>query len=168
LSHVYCPECGFQNPAAANFCSKCGAKLLADAPGEQTESFTAEELDEDAGATLEQRGLRGPALVVRSGGGRAGETFFPDGETSLIGRSPECDIFLDDVTVSRKHAVLLEENGRWAIEDGGSLNGTFVNRRRVDRAELEDGDEVQIGKYRLVYFASQAQPAAASEPGGAQ
>jgi FHA domain-containing protein/zinc ribbon protein len=152
LSHVYCPECGFQNPAAANFCSKCGAKLLADAPGEQTESFTAEELDEDAGATLEQRGLRGPALVVRSGGGRAGETFFPDGETSLIGRSPECDIFLDDVTVSRKHAELSRAGERWTIRDLGSLNGTFVNRKRIETAELEDDDELQIGKYRLTFL----------------
>jgi FHA domain-containing protein/zinc ribbon protein len=152
LSHVYCPECGFQNPAAANFCSKCGAKLLADAPGEQTESFTAEELDEDAGATLEQRGLRGPALVVRSGGGRAGETFFPDGETSLIGRSPDCDIFLDDVTVSRKHAELSRAGERWTIRDLGSLNGTFVNRKRIESAELEDDDELQIGKYRLTFL----------------
>jgi hypothetical protein len=152
VSHVYCPECGFQNPAAANFCSKCGAKLLADAPGEQTESFTAEELADDAGSVLEQGGLRGPALVVRSGGGRAGETFFPNGETSLIGRSPECDIFLDDVTVSRKHAELTHEGDRWTIRDLGSLNGTFVNRKRVESALLDDGDELQVGKYRLTFF----------------
>jgi hypothetical protein len=152
VSHVYCPECGFQNPAAANFCAKCGSKLLADAPGEQTESFTAEELDEDAGATLEQRGLRGPALVVRSGGGRAGETFFPDAETSLIGRSPDCDIFLDDVTVSRKHAELTHAGDLWTIKDLGSLNGTFVNRKRIESAELEDDDELQIGKYRLTFL----------------
>ena len=152
MSHVYCPECGFQNPAAANFCSKCGAKLLADAAGEQTESFTAEELDEDSGATLEQRGLRGPALVVRSGGGRAGETFFPNGETSLIGRSPDCDIFLDDVTVSRKHAELTRAGDHWTIRDLGSLNGTFVNRKRIESAELEDDDELQIGKYRLTFL----------------
>jgi len=152
LSHVYCPECGFQNPAAANFCAKCGSKLLPDAPGEQTESFTTEELDEDAGATLEQRGLQGPALVVRSGGGRAGETFFPDAETSLIGRSPDCDIFLDDVTVSRKHAELTHAGDRWTIKDLGSLNGTFVNRKRIESAELEDDDELQIGKYRLTFL----------------
>jgi len=153
LSHVYCPECGFQNPTAANFCSKCGAKLLADAPGEETESFTAEELAEDPGAVLDQRGLRGPALVVRSGGGRAGETFFPRGETSLIGRSPECDIFLDDVTVSRKHAELSRAGERWTIRDLGSLNGTFVNRKRIETAELEDDDELQIGKYRMTFIA---------------
>jgi FHA domain-containing protein/zinc ribbon protein len=152
LSHVYCPECGFQNPAAANFCAKCGAKLIPDAPGEQTESFTAEELDEDPGATLVQGGLRGPALVVRSGGGRAGETFFPEGETSLIGRSPDCDIFLDDVTVSRKHAELSHAGDRWTIRDLGSLNGTFVNRKRIESAELEDDDELQIGKYRLTFL----------------
>jgi hypothetical protein len=152
LSHVYCPECGFQNPAAANFCSKCGATLLPDTPGEQTESFTAEEVADDGATILEERGLRGPALVVRSGGGRAGETFFPEGETSLIGRSPECDIFLDDVTVSRKHAELSSAGGRWTIRDLGSLNGTFVNRKRIESVELEDDDELQIGKYRLTFL----------------
>jgi FHA domain-containing protein/zinc ribbon protein len=152
VSHVYCPECGFQNPEAANFCSKCGAKLIADAPGETTQTFTPDDSD-DPSATLSERGLRGPALVVRSGGGRAGETFFPSGTRSLIGRSPECDIFLDDVTVSRKHAELEHDGERWTIRDLGSLNGTFVNRKRIDSTEVvEDDDEVQIGKYRLTFL----------------
>jgi pSer/pThr/pTyr-binding forkhead associated (FHA) protein len=69
-----------------------------------------------------------------------------------IGRSPDCGIFLDDVTVSRKHAVLLQRDGVFTIEDQGSLNGTFVNRKRVESAELSDGDEVQIGKYRLTFL----------------
>ena len=92
-------------------------------------------------------------VVVRSGGGRAGEHFVPQGERTTIGRSPDCDIFLDDVTVSRKHAVLLEQGGDYVIEDQGSLNGTFVNRKRIDAGtRLESGDEVQIGKYRLSFI----------------
>jgi FHA domain/zinc-ribbon domain len=150
MSHVYCPECGFQNPEAANFCSKCGARLIPDAPGEATESFTPTDVGDNEGTVIE-RGFRGPALVVRSGGGRAGETFFPN-ERSLIGRSPECDIFLDDVTVSRQHAELTHAEERWTIKDLGSLNGTFVNRRRIETAELEDDDELQIGKYRLTFL----------------
>jgi pSer/pThr/pTyr-binding forkhead associated (FHA) protein len=96
-------------------------------------------------------GLEGPALVVRSGGGRTGETFRPAGERTRIGRSPDCEIFLDDVTVSRNHAVLVERDGSFVVEDQGSLNGTFVNRRRIDNQKLENGDELQIGKYRLTF-----------------
>src|SRR6201981_994733 len=154
MSHVYCPECGFQNSEAANYCSRCGAMLVKDEPGsETTMSYTPEDAEEGAALTLEELGTEGPALVVRPGGGRAGETFVPQGERTTIGRSPDCSVFLDDVTVSRKHAVLVEREGRWFVEDQGSLNGTFVNRRRVEAAELSDGDELQIGKYRLTFLA---------------
>jgi pSer/pThr/pTyr-binding forkhead associated (FHA) protein len=115
-------------------------------------TYTPEEGDEEAPEIAEEITAEGPALVVRSGGGRAGEHFTPQGERTSIGRSPDCDIFLDDVTVSRKHAVLLQEDGRFTIEDLGSLNGTYVNRRRIESAPLEDGDEVQIGKYRLTFL----------------
>jgi pSer/pThr/pTyr-binding forkhead associated (FHA) protein len=151
MDHVYCPECGFQNPETANYCSKCGALLHREESGETTITFTPEDADEDAQA-LEDIGIKGPALVVRSGGGRAGETFHPQGERTTIGRSPECEIFLDDVTVSRRHAVLLERDGEFTIEDQGSLNGTFLNRRRIESGRLEDGDELQIGKYRLTFL----------------
>jgi pSer/pThr/pTyr-binding forkhead associated (FHA) protein len=90
---------------------------------------------------------------VRAGGGRAGESFKPTGERTRIGRSPDCEIFLDDVTVSREHAVLVEANGKFTVEDQGSLNGTFVNRKRIDSAPLQEGDEVQIGKYRMTFIA---------------
>ena len=153
MSHIYCPECGFQNPEAANYCAKCGA-LLRDREsetGEQTQTFTAEDREELL-ETLGDIGISGPALVVRSGGGRAGETFAPQGDSTTIGRSPDCGIFLDDVTVSRKHASLVQRDGRWVIEDAGSLNGTFVNRKRVESATLDDGDEIQIGKYRLTFL----------------
>jgi pSer/pThr/pTyr-binding forkhead associated (FHA) protein len=152
MSHVYCPECGFQNPEAANYCSKCGALLVREAGGaDTTMTFTPEE-EADDGLSLEEIRTKGPALVVRSGGGRAGETFHPEGERTTIGRSPDCGIFLDDVTVSRRHAVLLQRDGGFVIEDQGSLNGTFVNRKRVESARLEDGDELQIGKYRLTFL----------------
>ena len=152
MSHVYCPECGFQNPMSANYCARCGAHLVkADEPSDVTMTYTLEETAAEH-APLGELAVEGPALVVRSGGGRAGEHFVPSGPRTVIGRSPECDVFLDDVTVSRRHAVVTEEGGRYAIEDQGSLNGTFVNRHRIDRVELEDGDEVQIGKYRLTFL----------------
>jgi pSer/pThr/pTyr-binding forkhead associated (FHA) protein len=76
----------------------------------------------------------------------------PSDDSTTIGRSPDCDIFLDDVTVSRRHAVLRRRDGAFVIEDQGSLNGTFVNRHRIESAELTDGDELQIGKYRLTFL----------------
>ena len=151
MSHVYCPECGFQNQEAANYCSKCGALLHTQEAVETTQTFSPEE-----GAAmleaLDDIGVQGPALVVRSGGGRSGETFVPQGGGTTIGRSPDCPVFLDDVTVSRRHAVFTQDGERWRLEDQGSLNGTFVNRQRVDTAVLSDGDEIQIGKYRLTYL----------------
>ena len=151
MSHIYCPECGFQNLEAANFCQKCGTRLVRDATGpESTMTFTPEEGELDS--TTAPEGIQGPALVVRSGGGRAGETFGPQGAETTIGRSPDCGIFLDDVTVSRKHAVLSERNGQFFIEDLGSLNGTFLNRKRIESSPLSDGDELQIGKYRMTFL----------------
>ena len=100
----------------------------------------------------ESLGITGPALVVRSGGGMAGQSFQPDEGTTLIGRSPECDVFLDDVTVSRRHAELVREGDTFSIRDLGSLNGTYVNRRRIETAVLENDDEVQIGKYRMTFL----------------
>ena len=153
MSFVYCPECGFQNPESANYCSKCGALLVKDEGGaETTQTYTPEEITDEEGP-LDEIAADGPALVVRSGVGRAGEHFTPQGDRTTIGRSPDNDIFLDDVTVSRKHAVLVQSGGEFRIEDLGSLNGTFVNRRRIDAAtRLESGDEVQIGKYRLSFI----------------
>ncbi len=151
MNHRYCPECGFQSPASANYCPRCGALLTTDTGAETTMSFDlesgADELDESLAATL-----GGPALVVRSGGGMAGQTFQPEAGRTLIGRSPECEIFLDDVTVSRRHAELERVGDTFTIRDLGSLNGTYVNRRRIESAVLENDDEVQIGKYRLTFL----------------
>jgi hypothetical protein len=153
MAHVYCQECGFQNPESANYCARCGALLVKDDGGvETTQTFTPDEGDVSSADAFDDFGIKGPALVVRSGGGRAGETFHPESERTTIGRSPDCGIFLDDVTVSRKHAVLTAGQGVYTIEDQGSLNGTFVNRKRVESAQLEDGDELQIGKYRLTFL----------------
>jgi pSer/pThr/pTyr-binding forkhead associated (FHA) protein len=149
MSHVYCSECGFQNPEVANYCARCGSLLREENSDETTQSYTPEEeVDLEAG-----RDIEGPALVIRSGGGRAGEHFALEQERTTIGRSPDCDIFLDDVTVSRRHAVALKQGDAFVIEDQGSRNGTFLNRRRIESAELSDDDELQIGKYRLVFFA---------------
>jgi pSer/pThr/pTyr-binding forkhead associated (FHA) protein len=153
LSHVYCTECGFQNTEAANYCAKCGALLVRDESGSDTTmSYTPEDGEEEAGDIVGEIKAEGPALVVRSGGGRAGEHFLLEKESTTVGRSPDCDVFLDDVTVSRRHAQVLRRDGQFVIEDKGSLNGTFLNRRRIESGQLEDGDEVQIGKYKLTFL----------------
>ncbi len=152
MSVVYCSECGFQNPEVANYCSRCGALLSkGESSAETTQTFSAQEVGEHLDS--EDFGLEGPALVVRAGGGRAGESFKPVGERTRIGRSPDCEIFLDDVTVSRNHAVLVERDGTYVVEDQGSLNGTFVNRKRIESVTLAEGDELQIGKYRMTFIA---------------
>jgi hypothetical protein len=149
MSHVYCPECGFQNPEAANYCARCGAYLRRDDQGETTLSLGPGDVEDGVHAVE----ARGPALVVRSGGGRAGETFETAGLRTLIGRSPDCHVFLDDVTVSRRHAeIVREDESTYVIRDLGSLNGTFVNRHRIESSVLSADDEVQIGKYRMTFL----------------
>ena len=152
MSHVYCPECGFQNPETANYCSRCGALIVRETGVETTLSFDVDEAAEEGDSLLNTLGITGPALVVRSGGGIAGQPFQPGEGRTLVGRSPECDIFLDDVTVSRRHAEILREGDEFTIRDLGSLNGTYVNRKRIESAALQNDDEVQIGKYRLTFL----------------
>ena len=115
-------------------------------------SFDLESGADEPDAAALAASLGGPALVVRAGGGMAGQTFQPEAGRTLIGRSPECEIFLDDVTVSRRHAELERVGDVFTIRDLGSLNGTYVNRRRIESAVLENDDEVQIGKYRLTFL----------------
>jgi hypothetical protein len=153
VTHVYCPECGFQNLESANYCSRCGALLVTEGePDEATMTFSAEEVEEEGATGLGELGVEGPTLVVRSGGGRTGEQFPLERTQTTIGRTPDCDIFLDDVTVSRRHAIVANGAGTFTVEHLGSLNGTFLNRHRIVRAELEQGDELQIGKYRLIFL----------------
>jgi hypothetical protein len=149
MSHVYCPECGFQNPEVANYCARCGAYLRRDEHGETTLSLGPDELGEEGAHALD---VRGPALVVRAGGGMAGESFEVGGLRTLIGRSPDCHVFLDDVTVSRRHAEIIHEDDSFTIRDLGSLNGTFVNRNRIESVDLTADDEVQVGKYRMTFL----------------
>jgi hypothetical protein len=152
VSHVYCPECGFQNPETANYCSRCGALLIVETGSEATMSFDVDDVSEEGESLLAALGITGPALVVRSGGGMAGQSFQPAEGRTLVGRSPECDIFLDDVTVSRRHAEIVRDGDTFTIRDLGSLNGTYVNRKRIESAVLENDDEVQVGKYRLTFL----------------
>jgi FHA domain/zinc-ribbon domain len=152
MSHVYCPECGFQNPETSNYCSRCGALLAVEAGSETTMSFDVDDSADEGESLLAALGITGPALVVRSGGGMAGQTFQPADGRTLVGRSPECDIFLDDVTVSRRHAEIVRDGDTFTIRDLGSLNGTYVNRKRIESAVLENDDEVQVGKYRLTFL----------------
>ncbi len=152
---MHCPECGFINAEGANYCQKCGAFLGA-AGGAPQDTTMAYQLDESTGemkpVDLEQVTAEGATLVIRSGGGRAGETFEVGGERTRIGRSPDAEVFLDDVTVSRNHALLVRRRDGLYIDDLGSLNGTYVNRRRIESHKLVDGDELQIGKYKLTYL----------------
>jgi len=92
----------------------------------------------------------GTALLRVDHGPNAGSRFLLDGDLTTVGRHPSSDIFLDDVTVSRKHAEFVREGTAFSVRDVGSLNGTYVNRERIDSAPLSTGDEVQVGKFRLV------------------
>jgi pSer/pThr/pTyr-binding forkhead associated (FHA) protein len=152
---LHCTECGFVNVEGANYCQRCGALLpRADGTGEPvTATYRIDEAGELVPVELEAVTAHGPALVIRTGGGRVGESFSVAGERMSIGRRPDSDVFLDDVTVSRDHALLIERAGQWHLDDCGSLNGTYVNRERIESQRLEEGDEVQIGKYKLTFHA---------------
>jgi pSer/pThr/pTyr-binding forkhead associated (FHA) protein len=151
---MHCPECGFVNTEGANYCQKCGA-FLADVTQEHDNTTAAWQLDEtgEIQAVDPEAVADDATLVIRSGGGRSGETFPIASERMRIGRSPDAEIFLDDVTVSRNHALLVRRRDGMHIDDLGSLNGTYVNRRRIESHKLVDGDELQIGKYKLTYLA---------------
>ena len=149
---MYCPECGFHQSDAHRYCGRCGALLIVEG---QTDEITGGfSLDEEEAAGWAAAGVGGPALAVRSGGGLSGQLFPIDADRMTVGRSPSNDIFLDDVTVSRNHAVINRAAEGVVLEDLGSLNGTYVNRRRIEAPErLQDGDELQIGKFRLAFIA---------------
>ena len=151
---LHCPECGFSNDEGANYCQRCGAFLAQSEPppGSTTATYKVGETGELEEIPLEDVVARGAALVIRAGGGRSGESFPLVGERLTVGRRPDSDIFLDDVTVSRDHAILVKRGSDYYLDDGGSLNGTYVNRRRIESHRLTDGDELQIGKYKLAFF----------------
>lgn len=150
---LHCPECGFVNPAGANYCQKCGAYLAEEsAPGAVTAQYELGETSEGEAVSGPSSSSDGPSLIIRTGG-RAGDSFTLDGERFTIGRDTDSDVFLDDVTVSRNHAVIVRRADGLFIDDLGSLNGTYVNRRRIESHELVDADELQIGKFKLTFLA---------------
>ena len=148
---AHCTECGASVEEGANYCPRCGAYIGSD-PSGATGAWKSGETGElqAVGAAHEEEDAS--FLVIRSGGGRAGESFVLEGARATIGRRPESSVFLDDITVSRDHAVLVHRGDEWWIDDCGSLNGTYVNRERIDSTRLSDGDEVQVGKYRLAFL----------------
>ena len=175
MSALVCTRCGNRNAEHSRFCSTCGAPLRAgptpERPSETTsaisisglEAYDAEAtgqtpmpmLSPEAQAAVDALPLGSALLVVRRGP-NSGSRFLLDGELTTAGRHPQSDIFLDDVTVSRSHVEFRRQpDGSFAVADVGSLNGTYVNRERIDSVALSNGDEVQIGKYRLVFYASQ-------------
>ncbi|HYH34452.1 MAG TPA: FHA domain-containing protein [Nocardioides sp.] len=160
----FCTACGRENPDDARFCSQCGTRLVTAEPtGESTATINigaAREKTDTSDRALSPVDAAavdalppGHALLVVQRGPGAGSRFLLDADQVNAGRHPDSEIFLDDVTVSRRHAEFHREGESFTVADAGSLNGTYVNRDRIDRVQLNDGDEVQIGKYRLVFFA---------------
>jgi pSer/pThr/pTyr-binding forkhead associated (FHA) protein len=153
---MYCGNCGSKNAEDARFCARCGS-ALEQVSDDTTISLSADDLTiEEALPTVEGLASGQALLVIRRGVG-AGSTFLLDSEVAVAGRNPDSDLFLDDVTVSRRHAEILREGSRFVVKDAGSLNGTYVNRERVDVAELASGDELQIGKFKLVFLTAPAE-----------
>jgi FHA domain len=154
---LHCPECGFVNADGANYCQKCGSFLgtREERPGQEpsTATYRIDETGELVPVDVEQVvAHEGAAVVIRAGGGRVGESFALDHDRMTIGRRPDSDVFLDDVTVSRDHALLVKRGEDYYLDDLGSLNGTYVNRHRIESHRLEDGDELQIGKFKLTFL----------------
>lgn len=167
----FCTQCGHENADGSRFCSNCGAALRAPV-SDATSTISLHGLDVDVEAAESTEAVAGSglspadqaavdalpagsALLVVRRGPNSGSRFLLEDEVTTAGRHPESDIFLDDVTVSRRHADFTRQGDVFRVRDVGSLNGTYVNRQRIDETELGGGDEVQIGKYRLVFFASQ-------------
>jgi pSer/pThr/pTyr-binding forkhead associated (FHA) protein len=148
-----CSRCGHENPESARFCANCGNALQEDA----TIRFTPTEAEEaSAERPLPQGELeQGQALLVVERGPNAGSKFLIDKDVTTAGRHPESDIFLDDVTVSRRHAEFRRRDGKFFVHDVGSLNGTYVNKQRVDETQLANGDELQIGRFKLTFHAGE-------------
>src|SRR3954452_4908180 len=162
---VRCTRCGHDNPDGSRFCAQCGAALSQERVGESN-SVIPKVGGEDSGEQVEVSADTAPdahagaveslpagsALLVVKRGPNAGSRFLLDQDVTTAGRHPGRDIFLDAVTVSRRHVEFHREGGGFSVHDVGSLNGTYVNREPVDVATLAGGDEVQIGKFRLVYL----------------
>ncbi|HVV76881.1 MAG TPA: FHA domain-containing protein [Mycobacteriales bacterium] len=165
MPSVFCDQCGHQNAEDARFCARCGRQLgggpaTSAGAADQTSTLAlsgvdVDDLDGEAADIIDELPT-GFALLVVQRGPNAGSRFLLDQEVTTAGRQPDSDIFLDDVTVSRKHATFTRTAGGYTVTDAGSLNGTYLNRERIETATLGNGDEVQIGKFRLLFFTSVA------------
>lgn len=148
-----CPKCGVESRNDSNFCSRCGSRLTPSDPAETTITYGPTDREELEPESPRRQSLRETTvLMIRAGGGMEGETTALDADVVTIGRSPHSDLFLDDVTVSRHHARIIKDEAGYMVEDLNSLNGTYVNRRRIERHRLSDGDELQIGKFKLAFL----------------
>jgi pSer/pThr/pTyr-binding forkhead associated (FHA) protein len=152
---MFCTNCGHKNPDGSNFCASCGHALSEGEGHDTTVMFMAGELDAELDEEIqispeELEGGRGVLIVKR--GPNAGSKFFLDTDKTAIGRHPDSDIFLDDITVSRHHAEIRRGTNGFELHDVGSLNGTYVNRERLEEGDLRSGDEIQIGKFKLVFL----------------
>ena len=157
MADVYCNNCGHKNPLGSNFCSSCGAPLERTLDDPATITFqvegnaTPEEAGDEFSFDLDDIPPDGGLLVVVRGP-IAGARLALTKDVTTAGRHPKSDLFLDDVTVSRRHAEFVREGSGFRVRDVGSLNGTYLNRERVEEGELRNGDEIQIGKYKLAYY----------------
>ena len=155
---MLCNQCGHTNPAGSRFCSACGSSLdrpPAEADDTRLIPVTTPDppLEEESPAPGPPTGEvpAGQGVLVVKRGPNAGSRFVLEGAAVTAGRSPDSDIFLDDVTVSRRHASFVPSGSSYEVRDVGSLNGTYLNRERVEEAPLRDGDELQIGSFKLVF-----------------
>jgi len=156
VAYTFCNSCGHRNPPESSFCSSCGAPL--DISADTTITLTAVDplqdaagADDDIVVPVGELPADSAVLIVRSGS-QAGDRFVLKGGPTRLGRHPDSEIMLDDITVSRRHVSIERTEEGWVVTDAGSLNGTYVNQERIDRAVLHHGDELQIGKFRLVLF----------------
>lgn len=153
---MFCPACGKNNPEESLYCGQCGAYLATEGhEGDNTITLTPveAEVEQDAEIQVPDEELEaGASMLVVKRGPSAGTRFVIGKPVTSAGRHPESDVFLDDITVSRRHAEIRREDSGFRLVDMGSLNGTYVNRLRVEEAVLSSGDEIQIGKFRLIFF----------------
>lgn len=162
MAYVFCNSCGHRNPPTAAFCSACGSTL--DVPADRTITIAkvdplqdAPGPDDDVMVNLDDVSTGLGVLVVRAGA-QAGQRFQLRNPLTRLGRHPDSEISLDDITVSRRHAeVERGAEGHYLVRDAGSLNGTYVNQERIDEVILQHGDELQVGKFRMVFFDSPRQ-----------
>jgi pSer/pThr/pTyr-binding forkhead associated (FHA) protein len=158
LGIVFCNQCGHHNADDANFCSSCGALIEPERSDDTTITFMpAEGAESEDELSVSLDLSEGAAMLVVKRGPNAGSKFALENDVTRAGRHPNSDIFLDDITVSRRHAEVVRREGGYNVRDAGSLNGTYLNRERIDEAPLANGDELQIGKFRLVFFSGGTQ-----------